>query len=480
MKKIFTYLFLFASLTAIVTSCIKQKFDSPPDTSNYDPNLTVNSSIWQLKQKFNAVSGLPVKIEDDITISGIVVADDRSGNFYKQIIIQDTSSGIVVLVGRSNLYNEFPIGRKIYIKCKGLYLGAYGKFIQLGSTPDDKNNLSDIPNPLVSEYIVKGPFLPDSIKPVLVTINQLSSPDANAKLLGTLIKLNDVEFEGAAIGQPYAQDPNIASGTDRKIEDCSLSTIVLRNSGYADFRAYLLPNGKGSIQAIYSRYNNTAQLMIRDTNDVNMSGVRCGGNLNIVSIKSVREMFPGSSNFTLANEIKIQGTVISDKSNGNINSQNIVIQDETGGIIVRFSSASGLPSLGDKVEVNISGQTLSEYPTTGGGVLQIGPVANTKFLKIGTNTITPKIVTFKQISDSLEAWESTLVQVNNVTFPGTGTYSGSKVISDATGSITLYTMTGASFATTTMPMTATSITGIVGQYTVTKQLSIRKLSDVVQ
>ncbi len=480
MKKIFTYLFLFASLTAIVTSCIKQKFDSPPDTSNYDPNLTVNSSIWQLKQKFNAVSGLPVKIEDDITISGIVVADDRSGNFYKQIIIQDTSSGIVVLVGRSNLYNEFPIGRKIYIKCKGLYLGAYGKFIQLGSTPDDKNNLSDIPNPLVSEYIVKGPFLPDSIKPVLVTINQLSSPDANAKLLGTLIKLNDVEFEGAAIGQPYAQDPNIASGTDRKIEDCSLSTIVLRNSGYADFRAYLLPNGKGSIQAIYSRYNNTAQLMIRDTNDVNMTGVRCGGNLNIVSIKSVREMFPGSGNFTLPNEIKIQGTVISDKSNGNINSQNIVIQDETGGIIVRFSSASGLPSLGDKVEVNISGQTLSEYPTTGGGVLQIGPVANTKFLKIGTNTITPKIVTFKQISDSLEAWESTLVQVNNVTFPGTGTYSGSKVISDATGSITLYTMTGASFATTTMPMTATSITGIVGQYTVTKQLSIRKLSDVVQ
>ncbi|HMN33451.1 MAG: hypothetical protein IT215_05200 [Chitinophagaceae bacterium] len=479
MKKIFTYLFLTLTITAVITSCIKQKFDSPPDTSNFDPNLTVNSSIWQLKQKFNTVSGLPVKIEDDITISGIVVADDRSGNLYKQIIVQDTSSGIVVMIGRSNLYNEFPVGRKIYIKCKGLYLGAYGKFIQLGSTPDNKNSLSDIPNPLVSEYIIKGPFLPDSIKPMVVTINQLSSPDANAKLLGTLIQLNDVEFEGAVSGEPYAQDPNIASGTDRKIEDCNLSTIILRNSGYADFRAFLLPTGKGSIKAVYSRYNNNAQLLIRDTTDIDMTGVRCGGTLNTVTIKSIRDMFPGSGNFILPNEIKIQGTVISDKSNGNINSQNIVIQDETGGIVVRFSSATGVPSLGDKVEVNISGQTLAEYPTTGGGVLQIGPVANTKFLKIGTNTITPREATLKQISDSLEAWESTLVQVKNVTFPA-GTYSGSKIITDASGSITLYTMTGASFATSTMPLTATSITGIVGQYTVTKQLSIRKLSDVIQ
>lgn len=478
MKKILTYLFLAVLATVVVTSCIKQKFDAPPDTSNFDPKLTVNSSIWQLKQRFNAVSGLPVKIEDDITISGIVVADDNSGNFYKQIIVQDTSSGIVVLVGRSNLYNDYPIGRKIYIKCKGLYLGAYGKFIQLGSTPDEKNALSDIPNPKVGEYIVKGPYIPDSIKPIVATINQLNSPDANSKLLGTLIQINDVEFEGAVIGQPYAQDPNIASGTDRKIEDCSLSTIVVRNSGYANFRPALLPSGKGTIKAIYSRYNNTAQLMIRDTTDINMTDARCGGNLNLTSIKAIRNMFPGSGNYTLPNEIKIQGTVISDKSNGNINGQNIIIQDETGGIIVRFATATGIPSLGDKVEVNISGATLSEYPTTGGGVLQIATLATSKFLKLGTNTITPRIATFKQISDSLEAWESTLVQVNNITFPGTGTYSGSKVITDATGSITLYTMTGASFATSNMPLTATSITGIIGQYTVTKQLSIRKLSDV--
>ena len=299
MKKIFLFASLFIIASIAITSCVKQKFDAPPDSTNYDPNLPVNSSIWELKQKFNVVSGIPVEITDDITISGIVVADDRSGNFYKQIVIQDTSSGIVVLIGRASLYNDFPIGRKIYIKCKGLYLGAYGKFIQLGNTPDITNSLSDIPSTKIANYIVKGSFMPDSIKPKLVSINQLTSVDANAKLLGTLIQIDEAEFEGSIIGQPYAQDPNVASGTDRKIEDCALTQIVVRNSGYASFKNALLPAGKGSIKAIYSRYNSTGQLIIRDTNDVKMYGTRCSGNLNLVTIKSVKQLYPGSGNYTL-------------------------------------------------------------------------------------------------------------------------------------------------------------------------------------
>jgi hypothetical protein len=386
MKKIFLFASLFIIASIAITSCVKQKFDAPPDSTNYDPNLPVNSSIWELKQKFNVVSGIPVEITDDITISGIVVADDRSGNFYKQIVIQDTSSGIVVLIGRASLYNDFPIGRKIYIKCKGLYLGAYGKFIQLGNTPDITNSLSDIPSTKIANYIVKGSFMPDSIKPKLVSINQLTSVDANAKLLGTLIQIDEAEFEGSIIGQPYAQDPNVASGTDRKIEDCALTQIVVRNSGYASFKNALLPAGKGSIKAIYSRYNSTGQLIIRDTNDVKMYGTRCSGNLNLVTIKSVKQLYPGSGNYTLGNEMKIKGIVISDKANGNISGQNIAIQDATGGIVVRFTTTTGIPSLGDEIEVNISGQTLSEYPTTNGGILQIGNLLTAKYIKTGTGT----------------------------------------------------------------------------------------------
>jgi hypothetical protein len=188
-------------------------------------------------------------------------------------------------------------------------------------------------------------------------------------------------------------------------------------------------------------------------------------------------MFPGSGNFTLGNELKIKGIVISDKTNGNINGQNIVIQDATGGIVVRFTTSTGLPSLGDEVEVNISGQTLSEYPTTGGGVLQIGNLLTAKYIKTGTGSVTPRMATIKQVNDSLEVWESTLVKVDAVTFPA-GTYSGSKIINDATGSLTLYTASTASFKDSNMPTSPSSVTAIVGQFTTTKQLSIRKLTDV--
>lgn len=473
MKKIIISAAIILVTLSFFTSCIKQKFDSPPDTTNIDPKLPVNSTIWQLKQKYN---GTPVQITDEITISGIVTADDRSGNFYKQIIIQDSSAAIPILIGRLSLYNDYPIGRKIYVKCKGLWLGNYGKFVQLGGAVDASNALSDIPSAKISSYIVKGNFVPDSIKPIVVNIDMLKSPDNQTKLLGCLIKLDSVQFLGSLVGMPYASSPDIASGTDRTIEDCAESQVVVRNSGYASFRAYTLPAGKGPLVAIYSRYNNNAQLLIRDTSDVQMYGNRCGS-ANLVTIRSIRDMFPGTGSVTVPNQVKIKGIVISDKSAANISNQNIVIQDNTGGIVVRFSTSTGLPSLGDEVEINISAANISEFPTTGGGVLQVATLSTGKILKTGTGNITPKVATLKQVNDSLEVWESTLVKVNSVTFPA-GTYSGSKIITDPTGSITLYTASGATFSGSTLPASQKSVTAIVGQYTTTKQLSIRNLNDI--
>lgn len=472
MKKVLFYSSIILLTIVSITACVKQKFDTPPDTTNIDPNLPVNSSIWALKQKWVSQ---PVLIEDDITIAGVVVADDRSGNFYKQIIIQDSSSGIVVLLGRSNLYNDYPIGRKIYIKCKGLYLGAYNKFIQLGSTPDNTNSISDIPNAKISTYITKGPYTPDAIQPTKITINQLLT--ITPKLVGTLIQIDSAEFESSIVGLPYAQDPAIASGTDRKIEDCAGMQIVVRNSGYASFKSALLPAGKGSIKAIYSLYNSTAQLLIRDTTDINMTATRCSGNLNKVDIRTIRNMFP--ANTIVPNEIKIKGIVISDKSAGNIQANNIVVQDETGGVVVRFNTSTGLPKLGDEIEVNISAQTLSEY----NGLLQISTLTTAKFTKISTGNIVPRLATIAQVNDSLEVWESTLVQINNVTFPAGIFYdaSGNKgnvLISDGTASITHYTTKDASFILTSLPTGSKTITGILGQYNNTKQISIRNLNDI--
>lgn len=97
-------------LTALstVTSCRKDKIDEPP-IDTVDPMLPT-TSIADLKALF--VSGTPITVADDITISGIVVADDKSGNYYKTIIIDDGTAGLPVLIDRSGLYNDFSYWQK--------------------------------------------------------------------------------------------------------------------------------------------------------------------------------------------------------------------------------------------------------------------------------------------------------------------------------------------------------------------------------
>lgn len=466
--------------TLVFHSCVKKRYDNPPDTTTIDPNLPVNKTIWDLKQLYVSNGGVnPYQIVDDITIYGVVVGDDRGGNYYKQIVIQDSTTGIPVLLSKNGLYNEYPVGRKVYIKCKGLYLGSYGSLIQLGAQPDATGSLTEIPSNLISNYVVKANFDLNQIVPKVVSISDLKNINGNLKLLSTLIQLDSVEFVGSDCSVPYADAPTISSATERKVEDCAGNNVVLRTSGYSYFRTSLTPSGRGRLLAIYSRYNSTPQLTIRDTNDVAMNGPRCNANAALYTIRQIRDMYTGTS-MTLGAGYKVKGIVISDKVNKNINSQNIALQDATGGIVLRFEAGATLPALNDEVEVFISGGSLSMF----NGVLQVSNLNSSNITKTGTGSVTPRVATIRQLLDSLDVWESTLVKVNNARFVTTGTYSGNRAIVDAanTDTITHYTATSATFSGSTIPTTPVSLTGILGEYTTatssTKQISIRATSDV--
>ncbi|MEZ5198727.1 MAG: DUF5689 domain-containing protein [Bacteroidales bacterium] len=51
-----------------------------------------------------------------------VVANDESGNYYKTVVIQDDDGGIELKINDYDLYQTYPEGMEIYIKCKDLYL----------------------------------------------------------------------------------------------------------------------------------------------------------------------------------------------------------------------------------------------------------------------------------------------------------------------------------------------------------------------
>src|SRR5689334_10966421 len=105
----------FNAALLVLTACVtviacQKKFTDPPVMGN--PDIVANITIKDVKARYN--SGVAVKITDDAVIEGIVCCDDRSGNYYQQIAIQDATGGVLLRLAGSNLYNNYPVGRKVF------------------------------------------------------------------------------------------------------------------------------------------------------------------------------------------------------------------------------------------------------------------------------------------------------------------------------------------------------------------------------
>lgn len=274
MKKVIL-LFLAGTLAAStlsIQSCVKKGNDVPEDQTGYDPKLEVTHTIAQL-----LAMPMGATITEDVVISGIVVMDDRSGNYYKKFVIQDETGGIEINLDQNNIYNDYPVGRKVYVKCKGLAISAYGSNPQLGYGIDERSSIVQIPFIMGDEFIIKANY-PNEIKVDTFTFDELYDPTMNIEKLNTLVAIKEVEFAENLLGSPYAQ---ANTTTDRVLRGCSASNtgdnFVVRTSNYSRFQPVIIPGGKGVIVGLYTRYNNKSQLFIRDTTDVIFGASRCDG-----------------------------------------------------------------------------------------------------------------------------------------------------------------------------------------------------------
>ena len=100
MKKLF---FLSAIIFGL-SGCVKEKFDSPPAGGEDPIGVVANTTIKQLRSLYPIGSATPIKIDQDWVISGIVNADDKDGNLYKVVTIQDSTAGIQIKIDNSSLY----------------------------------------------------------------------------------------------------------------------------------------------------------------------------------------------------------------------------------------------------------------------------------------------------------------------------------------------------------------------------------------
>jgi|GEM_PF-1234332 len=274
----------------ILTGCIKDKFDEPPVKEEELPDVEANFTIKQLKDLY---TGTALVIEQDYIIEGIVISDDKTGNFYQTLVIQDAEAGVSIRIARSDLFTDFPVGRKVYVKLKGLSLGAYRNLIQVGASIDEEGGVGLIPAAMVDQYVLKGP------RDQQVTSKTLTIAEISSEYQNMLITIKDVQFKSADAGQPYA-DAEKKQTLNRTIEDCTGKSVILRTSGYASFASEKTPSEKGEIVAIYQVFGTTNQLYIRDPKDISFTAERCGGTTEPVDTSAPSQpgagavaLFPG-------------------------------------------------------------------------------------------------------------------------------------------------------------------------------------------
>ncbi len=258
---------IFAVSLVSFSGCKKDNFDEPP-TETVDPNLPVTHTISEFKALF---LGTTLQLTDDITIAGIIVANDKSGNIFNQIIIDDGTAGISVAIDQNELNGEFPVGRKIYVNCKSLYLAADNSLIGLYGAIDITGSPIEIPASLISKYIVKA----NAGNPV-VPIEVADIDNLNNTFQNRLVKLSNVEFDEADANQPFADAVNKQS-VSRILKECDGDNLEVRSSGYADFATKLTPKGKGTIIGVYTVYGTDKQLILRDGAETDMNNIKCDG-----------------------------------------------------------------------------------------------------------------------------------------------------------------------------------------------------------
>jgi len=477
----------YVVLCMTLSACLRKGTDTPPDISNYDPGLTVTHTIAQLK----ALNGAYIStssfdttlITTEVVVAGIVVADDRSGNFYKQIVLQDSTGGIAVNIDGYSLYNKYPVGRKLYIKCKGLYLGYDGGLPVMGSKISEQKAVLGIVSADIDAHIVRA-GIGHAVKDTVITLAQARAADPF--FLNRLVTIADVEFIDTT--KTYTEP---AATTNRYVANCAAANpsaaqqLVVRSSNYATFHAQPLPAGHGSITGILTVYQasatlKTAQMIIRDPQDVKLNEPRCSnGNAGpftapLISIDSVRRSYPGSGNYTMPAS-RISGVIISDVDAKNVSSGNFIIQDGSGRGVILYLFGSTDYKLGDSVTVDLTGAVLKLYY----GSLEVDNLSAAKVYKLATGkTIMPVTLSIADLTANFSKYEATLVKIDNAMINGGGTYSGNKDMSDATGTIVLRTTTNAVFANQSVPAARASYVAIPLWYNTTKQISIRNLGDV--
>ena len=235
-------------------------------------------TISEVKNLF--VNGEVNEIESNLVVRGFVSSSDYTGNFYKEFYMQDEienpSAGIKISINQVDSYNQFNVGREVYIKLQGLSIGETNSgdgVIAIGGGGNAAGDeVSEISENRASDCILRSS---NSFSLVPLALN-LS--DINDSHIGLYVSGLSAQFSAGLDGLTYV-DPDEDYDTQRDLESCVDSgTLKLETSAFSNFNDSMLPtDGSGTISGIITRdyFGDNRVMMLNTKDDVSFDSSRC-------------------------------------------------------------------------------------------------------------------------------------------------------------------------------------------------------------
>ena len=209
---------------------------------------TIQDMKAQYKKKTDSEKGRTTghKITENVWIKGRVISDDRTGNIYREIYIQDDSGAIDLKLGKSSLYSDYKFGQWVYVKCTDLCIGAYKGMPQLGLEPDNtstneyETSYIDI-QAIIDTHVFRGDPDPAPVTPKEITrsdiVTALAAGNASwnpGSLWGMLVTVKGLEYgnQTFALVYPHGILPHKSTNPENRVFISKPSNASYAVAGY--------------------------------------------------------------------------------------------------------------------------------------------------------------------------------------------------------------------------------------------------------
>jgi len=261
MKKIVLSLMGLMTLVISLNSCVKDTDYETPKISCEEPQIDASqmTNIEAVLDNWHALN--PGSYDRNVLefantdaapvyLTGYVVSSDKTGNFYKELYIQDDLTNpqhaVKIAIDARSLFTRYDMGRKLYVKLNGFGLNkSHGEYV-IGEV--DGSDIRPIRENVANKNILRGCDANEVQAKVLASVD-----DINDDMIGMYVQLNQMQFDITEVGKTFV-DAADSYDTHRLMVSCAdEKELKLETSTFASFKDVLLPEKSGSVKGIISR-----------------------------------------------------------------------------------------------------------------------------------------------------------------------------------------------------------------------------------